>query len=203
MTGKTRSPGRLAGTLAVLAVIGPMAGAMAGCGASGGATAAVSDPPVPAGQNTTAPDLSGVTLPSFVMPQIKGTVSEPDLRLTPGTVVDTNTTSVCGISPKAGRNRIPWQTAQQVFAAYGHGSGAQHKYILNFLVPLDLGGGTDTANIWPVSLRGTGFYQKVETDHVLRDLVCRRSLSLAQAQHDEEKNWYAAWLRYVVATGSA
>jgi hypothetical protein len=51
--------------------------------------------------------------------------------------------------------------------------------------------------------RGTGFYQKVETDHVLRDLVCRRTLSLAVAQHDEETNWYAAWLRYVVATGSA
>jgi hypothetical protein len=51
----------------------------------------------------------------------------------------------------------------------------------------------------PAALRGTGFYEKVQTDHVLRDLVCRRAISLVQAQHDLEKNWYAAWLTYVVA----
>jgi hypothetical protein len=36
---------------------------------------------------------------------------------------------------------------------------------------------------------------------VLRDMVCRDVLSLAQAQHALETDWYAAWLRYVVATG--
>jgi hypothetical protein len=202
-----RSPGRLAGTLvstvAVLAVVGPVVGTVAGCGASRGANIGISDQPVPVGENTAAPDLSGVTLPSFVMPQIKGAVSEPNPRLTPGSVVNTNTTSVCAMSPRGARNRISWLTGQQVFTAYGHAPGTQHKYILNYLVPLDLGGGTDTANIWPASLRGTGFFQKVQTDHVLRALVCRRTLSLAQAQRDEESNWYAAWLRYVVATGSA
>ncbi len=49
--------------------------------------------------------------------------------------------------------------------------------------------------------REPGFYEKVQTDQILHELVCRRSLSLTQAQHDLETDWYAAWLRYVVATG--
>jgi hypothetical protein len=75
----------------------------------------------------------------------------------------------------------------------------QRKYVLDYLVPLDLGGTRGAANVWPAALRGTGFYEKVQTDHVLRDLVCRRAISLAQAQHALERNWYAAWLTYVVA----
>jgi hypothetical protein len=198
MTRKTRALARLAGAVALAAV----AGATAGCGAGGGGVA-VADPPVPRGETTVAPDLSGVMLPSFVMPEIKGAVSRPNRSLTPGSVVEVNTQRVCEMSPHRG-HRIAWQTGQKVFQAYGDGSSAaQHKLNLNYLVPLDLGGGTGTKNIWPVALRGTGFYQKVETDHVLRDLVCHRTLTLAEAQHDEETNWYAAWLRYVVATGSA
>jgi hypothetical protein len=199
MTRKPRLPGKLAGIAAALAVLG----AVVGCGGGGGATAGVSAPPIPAGQSTAAPDLSRASLPSFVMPEIKGAVSRPNPHLTPGSIVNTSTQSVCNISSHDG-HRIPWTTAQQVYVAYGDGSTAQqHKLNLNYLVPADLGGGTDASNIWPVSLRGTGFYQKVATDHVLHDLVCHRTLSLAEAQHDEETNWYAAWLRYVVATGSA
>jgi hypothetical protein len=194
-----RSHGTVATAVAVLAVLG----SLAGCGASRGGGAAAQDPPVPSGQTTAAPDLSGVTLPSFVMPQIKGKVSRPNPRLTPGSVVDTDTQRVCGM-PSHASHRITWQTAQDVFIAYGDGSArAQHKLNLNYLVPIDLGGGTGADNIWPVALRGTGFYQKDQTDHVLRDLVCRRTITLAEAQHDEETDWYAAWLRYVVATGSA
>jgi hypothetical protein len=197
MTGRVRSPGKLAGAVAALAVLG----AVVGCGTSG-AHVAAPQPPVPAGEATAAPDLSGVALPAFVMPEIKGGVSWPDPKLTPGSVVNTDTQSVCGLSPHD-RHPIPWLTGQQVFAAYKDGASAQHKLNLNYLVPVYLGGGTGTDNIWPAKLRGTGFFQKIQTDHVLRDLVCRRTLTLAQAQHDEETNWYAAWLRYVVATGSA
>jgi len=191
---------KVAGIAAALAVLV----AVAGCG--GGSDNDAGAPPVPAGQTTTGPDLAGVSLPSFVMPEIKGKVSRPNPHLTPGSVVNTSTEAVCATTSHSRSNRvgIPWTSAQKVYAEYGdQKSRAQHKIKLNFLVPLDLGGGTDVSNIWPAALRGTGFYQKVETDAVLHNLVCRRSLSLAQAQHAEEVDWYAAWLRYVVATGSA
>jgi hypothetical protein len=198
-TARVRPAGRLLGVLAALAVLG----GLAGCSASGGGGQSTAAAPVPSGENTAAPDLDGASLPSFVMPEIKGGVSMPNAKLTPGSVVNTNTQSVCDISQHGGHS-IPWTTATKVFDSYGDPAvWQQHKLNLNLLVPFDLGGGSGTDNIWPASLRGTGFYQKVETDHVLRNLVCHRSLTLAAAQQDEETNWYAAWLRYVVATGNA
>jgi hypothetical protein len=57
------------------------------------------------------------------------------------------------------------------------------------------------ANIWPAAIRGTGFYEVAQTDQILHEMVCHRSISLIQAQRALEKDWYAAWLRYAVATG--
>jgi hypothetical protein len=57
------------------------------------------------------------------------------------------------------------------------------------------------ANIWPAPTQGTGFYQKIQLDHILRDMVYGRAITLAQAQHALEMDWYKAWLKYVVATG--
>jgi hypothetical protein len=57
------------------------------------------------------------------------------------------------------------------------------------------------ANIWPAPTQGTGFYQKIQLDHILRDMVYGRAITLAQAQHALEMDWYKAWLKYVVSTG--
>jgi hypothetical protein len=57
------------------------------------------------------------------------------------------------------------------------------------------------ANIWPAAIRGTGFYEVAQTDQILHGMICHRSISLIQVQRASEKDWYAARLRYVVATG--
>jgi hypothetical protein len=192
-----RGLGGLAATLALSA-------AAAGCGASGGPAAAPPQPPAVPGQASTGPDLTGVQLPDFVMPLIKGGISRPDSKLTPGDVTTTDATTVCALPPHGVRNPISFSMQTAVFGEYGYTTPAQqHKYILDYLVPWDLGGALDEANIWPAAVRGTGFYEKIQTDSVLRELVCRRALSLRQAQRDLETDWYAAWLRYVVATGHA
>lgn len=175
--------------------------AIAGCSA----TTAAAPPPVPPkvpGEVTTGPDLTGVKLPNFVMPIISGPVSRPNSRLTPGAVVTTDTNVVCAISSKANSltMSLPVQTA--VYDSYGYFLPAQqHKYILDYLVPITLGGSTRISNVWPAATKGTGFYQKTQLDHVLRSMVCQRSITLATAQQALEQDWYAAWLRYVVATG--
>ena len=64
----------------------------------------------------------------------------------------------------------------------------QSKYEIDYLVPVLLGGARTIANMWPAALKGTGFFEKVQLDHVLRDLVCRRMLSLTTAQRDLEKS---------------
>ena len=192
--------GKLAGTLAAAAITA----AAAGCGGPGGGASGAAQAPVVPGQATTGPDLSGVSLPNFVMPLIKGGISRPKAALTPGSVVSTDTNTVCSLRIHGTRQPISFTMSTAVLDAYGYTTPSQqHKYILNYLVPIDLGGSTGASNVWPAAVKGTGFYQKIETNHVIRQLVCRRALSLTVAQHDIEKDWYALWLHYVVINGRA
>jgi hypothetical protein len=185
---------------AILAAVA-LAALIGGC-SSARSDAAPAQPPVVPGQTTQGPDLSGVQLPDFVMPLIKGGVSLPDAKLTPGAVTTTNADNVCNMQS---HSTVPASSAAvqtAVYDEYGDTSpAAQHKYILDWLVPYNLGGADVRANIWPADVQGTGFYEKVQTDDILRQMVCRGELTLAQAQHELETNWYTGWLRYVIATG--
>ncbi len=186
--------------VAKLALAVFMAAVVTGCGSHTIRTALPAPPKVP-GQ-ATGPDLANVTLPKFTMPLVTGGLSMPNPKLTPGAVAITNTTRVCILPDHQPITIIPPATQQQVFTEYRILNPAvQTKYDIDYLVPIGLGGATSTANMWPASLKGTGFFEKIQLDHVLRDMVCRRELSLRRAQHDLEQNWYAAWLKYVVATG--
>lgn len=185
---------------AALAIAVCAAAVVTGCGSHTVRAAAPAPPKVP-GQ-ATGPDLANVTLPNFTMPLVTGGLSMPNPKLTPGGVATTNTTKICVMPDHLPSTLIPPATQAQVFAEYRITNPAvQNKYDIDYLVPIGLGGSTSTANMWPAALKGTGFFEKIQLDHVLRDMVCRRELSLRRAQHDMEQNWYAAWLKYVVATG--
>jgi hypothetical protein len=177
---------------------------VAGCGGSGGSGAAPPQPPPVPGLNTQAPDLTGVNLPNFTMPLIKGGISRPNHALSPGDVTTTDANTVCALSKHALHTSISIATQTLVYNAYGYVNPVQqHKYIVTYLVPENLGGATDSANMWPAAIRGTGYYQEIATNSALRTLVCRRVMSLTDAQHILETDWYSAWLRYVVAAGHA
>jgi hypothetical protein len=189
-------PGRtLAGLALVLALV-------AGCGSADPGAAGQAQPPVVPGETTQGPDLSAVQLPNFVMPLIHGGVSLPNPRLTPGGVTTTDANNVCNMQPHSVVPAISTAVQTAVYNAYRDTSqNSQHKAILDWLVPYNLGGANVQANIWPAAVEGTGFYEKIDTDQILRQMVCRRELTLVQAQHALETNWYSAWLRYVLATG--
>jgi hypothetical protein len=176
---------------------------LTGCGGTRSVVVAPTPPKVP-GQATGGPDLSGVTLPNFTMPLVFGGVSMPNPTLTPGAVATTNTTTVCVLPDHLATSAIPPATQQAIYTEYGYTNPiVQSRYDIDYLVPVLLGGATTTKNMWPAAFKGTGFFEKDQLDHVLRDMVCRRMISLRSAQQDLEKNWYAAWLKYVVATGRA
>ena len=199
--GSRRSLQGLTGLAAVLA----LAAALAGCDGSGGGSGAAppQPPPVP-GLNTQAPDLTGVNLPNFTMPLIKGGISRPNHAITPGDVTTTDANAVCAVPKHSLHTPISVATQTLVYNAYGYvDTVQQNKYVVTYLVPEDLGGATDTANMWPAAIRGTGYYQEIATNSALRTLVCRRMLSLTDAQHILETDWYSAWIRYVVAAGHA
>jgi hypothetical protein len=158
--------------------------------------------PVVPGAVTAGPDLTGVKLPNFIMPLISGGISVPKRSLTPGAVTATSANIICNLPHRQSAPQIPVSVQTAVFRSYGYIAPAvQKKYILDLLVPVSLGGAVVQANIWPAAIRGTGFFQKNQLDHILKDMVCRRLVTLTQAQHALEADWYAAWLKYVVATG--
>lgn len=174
---------------------------LAACGSSRHHVAASSKPPVVPGQVTAGPDLAGVQLPNFVMPLTAGGVSMPKAALTPGAVTTTNTTEVCNRTPAQNAQPIPGSFDAEVLSEYGIGPAKQGRYLLDLLVPISLGGAMTLSNIWPAAVEGTGFVQKAQLDHILKDDVCHRFLTLRQAQRALETNWYVAWLKYVVAAG--
>lgn len=185
----------------VLALALGCALALTACGSSGHHVAAAPKPPVVPGQVTAGPDLVGVQLPNFIMPLISGGVSVPRKALTPGAVTTTNTTQVCNRTPAQNTETIPVGLEAEVLSEYRIGPTQQSRYLLDLLVPISLGGAMTVSNIWPATVEGTGFVQKAQLDHILKDDVCHRFLTLRQAQRALETNWYAAWLKYVVATG--
>jgi len=160
------------------------------------------EPPRVPGEITAAPDLNGVQLPNFIMPLINGGVSFPRKALSPGAVTTSNANIVCNLKPAATSHPIPPSLQQAAFDAYGYANPSlQNKYLVTFVVPLSLGGAMTQANIWPAAVQGTGFFELIQLDHILKLQVCRRFITLKQAQRALESNWYAAWLKYVVATG--
>jgi hypothetical protein len=87
----------------------------------------------------------------------------------------------------------------EVYAAYGvpypERSGT---YELDHLIPLELGGDNENANLWPEPASPTpGFHQKDALEDALHGLVCSGQLMLGAAQQDIATNWYAAYRQYV------
>jgi hypothetical protein len=185
----------------ILALVLVLVFMIGGCGRAR-PDAAAAQPPVVPGETTAGPDLSGVQVPNFVMPLIHGGVSVPNTKLTPGAVTTTDANAVCTSALHSAAPHVSVAMQAVIYREYGYTSApAQHKHVMDLLVPYDLGGAPVLANVWPIAVAGTGFYQKDQTNAILRQMVCRRELTLAQAQDALETNWYAAWLRYVVATG--
>jgi hypothetical protein len=71
-----------------------------------------------------------------------------------------------------------------------------HGYEYDHLIPLELGGATDSSrNLWPEP--GASPNPKDRLEDRLRGLVCDSRLSLAAARRAIAANWVAAYRRYV------
>jgi hypothetical protein len=122
-------------------------------------------------------------------------VARPNPRLTPGVVAVRDVAAVCQ-QPKRARAPVPFGQQQAILTAYGITAQDAKKYALDYLVPLQLGGATVNANLWPAATRGFGFHEKQQLNARLRILVCRGEVPLADAQRDIAADWYVEWLLY-------
>jgi hypothetical protein len=77
-----------------------------------------------------------------------------------------------------------------VYAEYGIAERNPGDYEVDHLVPLELGGSNDIANLWPeAAAPPPGFHQKDLVENYLHDQVCGGSMNLLDAQRAIATNW--------------
>lgn len=123
------------------------------------------------------------------------TGSLPDRACTPGTTLVSQTeTTVCK-SGNASTNRNVSATAKKsAYINYGIKDHAAGEYEVDHLVPLSLGGGNTSANLWPEATSpAPGWKEKDIVEVYLHDHVCSGDIDLKTAQLAIATNWLAIY----------
>jgi hypothetical protein len=131
----------------------------------------------------------------------------PDRRCTPGaadpavTQADIHAT-ICVTGYTATVRPPESQTEafkfRDAYPAYGIPAGVSGE--LDHLVPLELGGANDAANLWPEA--GAIPNPKDAVENALREAVCAGQVTLARAQRAIARNWETAEARLGLATSA-
>ncbi len=144
---------------------------------------------------TTAP---GAPAPLGPRSKTSGCVSQnalPDRACTPGAVFSNATKELICVPGYTQTVRdVPADEQNQVYAEYDIAGHAPGQYEVDHLVPLELGGSNDIANLWPEPAAPVpGFHQKDQVENYLHEQVCSGAISLTQAQSEIASNWVAVY----------
>jgi hypothetical protein len=120
----------------------------------------------------------------------------PVTSITPGATWDVSVDDLC-----SGTTRMQPITAAmraEVVSAYGVENLPSDRYELDYLITPELGGATDTRNLWPQRYESPIWNARVkdELERLLPRLVCSHQLDLATAQRDIAVDWVAAYRKY-------
>jgi hypothetical protein len=115
----------------------------------------------------------------------RAAAATPDPSLTPGATnpavtQETIATTICRKGYASSIRNVTSATKQQVFAAYGVPKARERLYVIDHLVPLEVGGANIVANLWPEPKAESKVKDKEED--ALHDDVCRGALALGDAQ---------------------
>lgn len=121
----------------------------------------------------------------------------PDSACTPGAIFAHATVQeICTPGYASSVRNVPFSKADQVYAEYGISHHYPGEFEDDHLVPLELGGSNDIANLWPEAASPTpGFHQKDQVENYLHDQVCSGAMSLKDAQSEIATNWLAVYDR--------
>jgi hypothetical protein len=115
----------------------------------------------------------------------------PNRFLTPGDVLQHDTTAVCSTGNASRHRKVSYRTRDRVYLAYGIPRGRRKGlYEIDHLVPLELGGSNRAANLWPQPLADARKKDRVEDQ--LHEAVCSGQMSLDAAQRAIERDWHTA-----------
>lgn len=121
----------------------------------------------------------------------------PDSACTPGGIFPNAPPDVICVSgyTRTVRN-VPFSEKDQAYAEYGISHHVPGQYEADHLVPLELGGSNEIANLWPEAASPTpGFHEKDQVENYLHDQVCSGAMSLKDAQNEIATNWLAVYNR--------
>ncbi len=174
------------------------------------AMATAAPPAVPAPARTTRPTaarpVAAATPPVQRLASLSRTASGaalPDRHRTPGAVfAGVGAATVCVSGYSATVRHVSDSTRRAVFAGYGIAWSTHAAYEVDHLVPLELGGDNEIANLWPEP-QGTnrsGYPRKDRLENHLHALVCAGRLSLRTAQRAVATDWVAAYARYAAVS---
>jgi len=121
----------------------------------------------------------------------------PDSACTPGAVFPNVTLQeICRYGYTRTVRNVPFSEKDQVYAEYGIFHHSTGQYEADHLVPLELGGNNDIANLWPEAASPKpGFHEKDKVENYLHDQLCSGAMPLSEAQKEIATNWLAVYNR--------
>jgi uncharacterized protein DUF3761 len=128
--------------------------------------------------------LIGVALLLVAVARVAG-ADTPNPSLTPGVASGAVTqqnlaTTICVSGFASSVRNVSTVTKHRVYAEYHIAKAEQRRYVIDHLIPLEVGGTNDIANLWPEPKGESKTKDKLED--LLHDDVCRGDLTLADAQ---------------------
>ena len=94
---------------------------------------------------------------------------------------------VCALGYARRHRRVPYRLRDAVYRRYGLPRGTRRGYVIDHLVPLELGGRNDPANLWPQTRADAR--RKDRDENRLHEAVCAGTMTLAAARADMLARW--------------
>jgi len=120
----------------------------------------------------------------------------PDHACTPGAVFpDATLEKICAAGYAQTVRSVTAKTKKQIYERYGFAyPQARGTFEADHLVPLELGGSNDLANLWPEAATPVpGFKEKDLVENYLHEEACAGNIGLAVAQQLIADDWIAVY----------
>lgn len=119
----------------------------------------------------------------------------PDKACTPGAIFPEATTNdICVSGYTKGVRNVPAALKHAVYAEYGVKHREKGEYEVDHLIPLELGGSNDIANLFPEAAEPRpGFHEKDKVENYLHDQVCSGKMDLRAAQSAIANDWLSVY----------
>lgn len=118
----------------------------------------------------------------------------PDSKLTPGGADLVPVAILCKPGYSATRRNVTATMKRRVYLSYG--LVPVEPYVIDHLVPLEIGGTNDVANLWPQPVKGVyGSKAKDRLEGAVRRDICGGKVTVRAGQREFRGDWTRSYRR--------